>query len=88
MAQGRFDHAPRSERNGAGENLASATGMSETVIDEAVRATRSWYDELKNPGYNFNNPGYNENPGAGHFTQVKIQSAQPVVKIIPGCLER
>ena len=70
MSQGRFDHAPRSERNGAGENLAGATGMSPTVVEEAVRATQSWYNELHNPGYNFNNPGWNENPGAGHFTQV------------------
>ena len=88
MTQGRFDHAPRSERNGAGENLASATGMSETVVDEAVRATRSWYDELKSPGYNFNNPGYYKNPGAGHFTQVQIQSAQLFKKITIGCVER
>ena len=57
ISQGRFDHAPRSERNGAGENLASSTGKSPTVVEEAVRATQSWYNELKNPGYNFNNPG-------------------------------
>ena len=28
------------------------------------------YDEMTNPGYNFNNPGWNANPGTGHFTQV------------------
>ena len=70
ISQGRFDHAPRSERNDDGENLAGATGMSPTVVEEAVRATQSWYNELKKPGYDFNNPGWNENPGAGHFTQV------------------
>ena len=33
-----------------------------------TRATKSWYDELYKPGYNFNNPGWS--PGVGHFTQV------------------
>merc|ERR1711953_709944 len=66
MSQGRFDHAETND----GENLEGATGMSPTVVEEAVRATQSWYNELHNPGYNFNNPGWNENPGAGHFTQV------------------
>ena len=40
------------------------------IATEVTRATKSWYDELYKPGYNFNNPGWNENPGAGHFTQV------------------
>ena len=63
-------HASESERNGAGENLACSTGLSPTVVEEAVRATQAWYNEFKNPGYNFNNPGWNANQGAGHFTQV------------------
>ena len=40
------------------------------IATEVTRATKSWYDELYKPGYNFNNPGWNENPGAGHFTQL------------------
>ena len=50
------------------ENLACGTGMSEIVVEEAVRATKSWYDELEDPGYDYENPGFNG--GTGHFTQV------------------
>ena len=67
MAEDRFDHAPSSERN-AGENLAKSRGMSQTVVEEAVRATQSWYREINDPGYDFNNPG--RKSGTGHFTQV------------------
>ena len=28
-----------------------------------------WYDEIKNPGHNFN---YDNQPGTGHFTQVYL----------------
>ena len=31
-------------------------------------ATQSWYDELKDPGYDFEKPGFTS--GIGHFTQV------------------
>ena len=44
--------------------------MELVIATEVTRATKSWYDELYKPGYNFNNPGWNENPGAGHFTQL------------------
>ena len=69
MSQGRCDHAETND----GENLAGATGTSPTVVEEAVRAIQGWYNELHNPGYNFNNPGSYENPGTGHFTQVRKQ---------------
>lgn len=51
--------------------LVIGTRPWESIIaTEVRRATKSWYDELYKPGYNFDNPGYNENPGAGHFTQL------------------
>ena len=28
------------------------------------------YEEMTNPGYDFDNPGWNAKPGTGHFTQV------------------
>ena len=70
MSQGLFEHQPRGERNqGAGENIAWSEGWSPTMVAEAVRATKQqWYDEIQNPGYDFNNPGWQN--GAGHFTQV------------------
>lgn len=33
-------------------------------------ATKMWYDEIDNPGYDFSNPGYYENPGTGHMTAI------------------
>ena len=65
MEENRFEHADDLD---VGENLASATGISETIVDEAKRATKSWYDELEDPGYDFENPGFDG--GTGHFTQV------------------
>ena len=65
MDEDRFAHADGID---VGENLACSMGMSETVVDEAVRATKAWYDELENPGYNYDSPGFTG--GAGHFTQV------------------
>ena len=38
------------------------------LISTTANATDMWYNELHNPGYNFNNPGYSS--GIGHFTQV------------------
>jgi len=29
-----------------------------------------WYDEIDNPGYDFENPGYYQNPGTGHMTAI------------------
>ena len=68
MSQGRVFHQPRNERNGAGENTAWSEKLSPTMVAEAVRATKWWYDEIEKPGYNFNNPG--RQSGAAHFTQV------------------
>ena len=64
MAQDRFEHA----RCPDGENLAMSHGTSQTVVEEAIRATQSWYNELNDPGYDFNKPGFTS--GSGHFTQV------------------
>jgi hypothetical protein len=33
------------------------------------KATKQWYDEIENPGHNFN---YDNQPGTGHFTQVYL----------------
>ena len=68
MSQGRVFHQPRNERNGAGENTARSTNLSPTMVAEAVRATKWWYDEMIDPGYDYNNPGLQR--GASHFTQV------------------
>merc|ERR1719447_190205 len=69
MSQGRCDHSDTND----GENLSHFQqwgGTSPTVVEEAVRATKDWYNELHKDGYDFNNPGLNANPDAGHFTQV------------------
>ena len=34
-------------------------------------ATQAWYDELHDPGYNFDQPGFSS--GTGHFTQVSSE---------------
>jgi len=33
-----------------------------------MTSTKNWYDEIDDPGYDFNNPGFTK--GVGHFTQV------------------
>ena len=66
MAEDRFEH-DKSGRNGAGENLYTR-GTSQPLAEGAVRATQSWYREINDPGYDFNNPGRKK--GTGHFTQV------------------
>jgi len=60
----RMKHSEREDRHGHGENLWYGCGY------DPVQATQDWYDEMTDPGYNFNNPGFNQNPGTGHFTQV------------------
>jgi len=60
----RMKHADRKDINGNGENLWYGCGY------DPAQATQDWYDEMTNPGYDFNNPGWNANPGTGHFTQV------------------
>ena len=39
-----------------------------TPMTETSLATDMWYEEISNPGYNFNDPGFSN--GTGHFTQV------------------
>lgn len=39
-----------------------------TFISTTNAATDMWYEEVNNPGYNFNRPGYTS--GVGHFTQI------------------
>lgn len=58
-----FEHS----KMGNGENLYAGTGN----FDAAAGVT-SWYNELTNPGYDFNNPGFTS--GTGHFTQVVWKS--------------
>lgn len=65
---GQMKHANESESNGCGENLAWNSNRRE--IQNTNQASQSWYDEVTNPGYDFNNGGYYENRGTGHFTQM------------------
>ena len=73
LSEGKFQHAPPSElfEKDVGENIASAgtSGAPPTVVEEAVKATQEWYNELNKPGYDFNNPGWSSD--VGHFTQVR-----------------
>ena len=47
-----------------GQNCFGGSGKEFTAMD----ATKAWYDEVKDPGYDFSKPGFA--PGTGHFTQV------------------
>jgi hypothetical protein len=71
--EGRMYHSSYDERTGCGENLAMHSNTN--LLKTTNVATQMRYDEIDNPGYNFNNPGYNQNPGAGHFTQVVWKSS-------------
>jgi len=51
-----------SGRHGQNGYWCSAPGSTAEV------ATESWYDEITDPGYNFDKPGFTG--GTGHFTQV------------------
>ena len=69
------DGLRHSDTNGQyGENLAfyRSSNAQQTIdtIELSTHATDAWYDEIDEPGYDFENPGYNQNPGTGHFTQV------------------
>lgn len=58
--------------NSYGENLAmywSSNQASQThILEETTYATDAWYDEITDPGYDFDSPGFSS--GTGHFTQV------------------
>jgi len=58
-----LQHASKSERKEAGENIAMFTGSYESAGE---KATTMWYDEYKD--YNFSRGGWQS--GTGHFTQV------------------
>ena len=62
-SNGLFEHSE--ERNNCGENLAMS---SDAAAMTAGGATKMWYDEITDPGYDFSNPGFAS--GTGHFTQV------------------
>ena len=64
MNQDRFEHAD--DLDGIGENLASGWNTSETIVDEAKRSTKGWYDEIE--FYDYGNPVFASE--TGHFTQV------------------
>jgi len=65
---GNFAHS----NSGNGENLAYYNSSNPSqiiaVLKYSSHATDAWYDEINEPGYNFDNPGFTS--GAGHFTQV------------------
>ena len=64
--EGSMYHSSNSERPGCGENLAYYS--LESYAYGTDWATNAWYDEVNDPGYDFNNPGFSS--GIGHFTQV------------------
>ena len=58
--EGRLEHGGH---EGVGQNLAFCAGKL-----TGVQACKLWYDELRAPGYTFEQPGFTH--GTGHFTQV------------------
>lgn len=59
-------HSTNAQRPGCGENLAMHSDTN--LLKNTNIATKMWYDEVTNPGYNFSSPGFSS--GTGHFTQV------------------
>jgi hypothetical protein len=51
--EGRMAHSGREERPGCGENLAMNSNVQ--VLVSTPIATKMWYNEVTNPGYDFNN---------------------------------
>ena len=49
-----------------GENLAMHSSVGTLTNTDA--ATDMWYEEVNDPGYNFDKGGFSS--GTGHFTQV------------------
>lgn len=63
------DKMYHSDANGYGENLAWMGGSGvDKIMRTTPEATKMWYSEIDNPGYDFENPGFTY--GTGHFTQV------------------
>lgn len=60
-----MEHSASEDRDGCGENLAWSSDAASMETDQAVTM---WYDEVSDPGYDFESPGYTS--GVGHFTQV------------------
>jgi hypothetical protein len=61
-----WQHSSSQDRNGYGENLYFSKGMDVPTI--GARASKEWYEEVKD--YNFGSPGQALRYGAmiGHFT--------------------
>lgn len=68
---GVMKHSTNEERPGCGENLAMHSNTN--FIETTNWATQAWYDEVTNPGYDFNNQGFSS--GTGHFTQLVWKSS-------------
>jgi len=64
--ENKWEHSKSEFRNGCGENLAMHSDIP--LMWTTNIATKMWYDEIDNPGYDFDNPGYYQNPGTGHMT--------------------
>jgi hypothetical protein len=65
-SEGKMYHSESSERNGCGENLAMHSDTD--LIKTTNIATQMWYDEVTDPGYDFEAAEFSS--GTGHFTQV------------------
>ncbi|XP_078365354.1 Golgi-associated plant pathogenesis-related protein 1-like [Oculina patagonica] len=63
---GELKHSSKEEREEQGENLSM--GCSTNKAQAMEEAVTNWYNEVCNPGYNFNGDG--KSTGTGHFTQV------------------
>ncbi|KAJ7374888.1 hypothetical protein OS493_005241 [Desmophyllum pertusum] len=65
-AMGTLEHSSKEERHGQGENLSY--GCSTNSAQSIEEAVTNWYNEVYDPGYDFNNG--ESSYGTGHFTQV------------------
>ena len=64
-----FYHDPNLQSLGHGENLyASWTSDPNAAVIDYAKAVDAWYNEINDPGYDFETGGYQS--GTGHFTQV------------------
>ena len=62
-------HDPNLQSLGHGENLYGtwSSNPENNVVDYAA-AVDAWYNEINDPGYDFETGGYQS--GTGHFTQI------------------